>query len=168
MTGQNIILFFFFFEHRDWVRNDSKESHNLSLSGLLSWICPANMVNTVKLFVNVQKTFHALGIVPSQSINLKWLSSLNYKNVFVFSEVAFGCIASAGFFLFKMDSLKEGAPTLFVSICGFMILLYFATYIWKIEHFLKLISDYEEIIEKRKWNSYVVTAGHWKKFRWKY
>lgn len=108
------------------------------------------MVDTIKLFVNVQNTFQALGIAPPLPVNPKWSSSLNYKNLFVLFEFASGSILTTGFYLFKGKSIKENAPTIFGSFGGLMCVLCFTIHIWKIDKILKLINDYEEFIERRK------------------
>lgn len=119
----------------------------------ISWILFAIMVGTIKLFVNDQKKIQTLGIVPSQSMESKW-SLFNSKNLFVLFFTALGYISTTGFFLFKGKSIKEDALTVFASLAGFLCLLYFTVYIWKIDDILKLIKDYEEFIEKRKWTMY--------------
>lgn len=105
------------------------------------------MVGTIKLFVNDQKKFETLGIIPSQSITSKWLL-FNSKNSFVLFITAQGYILTTGFLLFKGKSIKEDVPSVFASFAGFLCLLYFTVYIWKVDEILTLINDYEEFIEK--------------------
>lgn len=102
----------------------------------------------MKLFQNVQKMYHQMGICSPQSSPNH--SLWNAKIVFVFLVLTQSMTSSVVFFLFEANSVGQRADSFYVVLSIPVFLSHTAIIMRKIPDLQRLIEKFEQFIEKSK------------------
>lgn len=113
------------------------------------------MASSIVLFQNVREFYRTLGILPPQNTNDKtsarW-SMFNAKTLFFSFSFLRMSISTIAFCIYQANSTFEYGVTNYVFGAELACMFYFSVQVRKIDDIIALITNYENFIEKSKYN----------------
>lgn len=103
------------------------------------------MVDKIKLFQTVQKSYQAIGLDPMQP-----LKTYNGRIFFIVFSLTLMFISSTAFLIFKAETIQEFATSFYTSITDIFLLVTFFSRITHMGDISKITETFEDFIEKSK------------------
>lgn len=104
--------------------------------------------HSIKLFQFLLGLYQMLGIYPPQGNEKFRFNKINLLVLFCYAQL---CIPMVAFFILKAKSMQEYGATFFAFLTLLVTTIDFLILMWKMPNILNSIRDFEEFIEKSKY-----------------
>lgn len=113
----------------------------------------------MKVFQMIQKLFKIAGIQPRQP---NQVFPFNWKNFVTLLFLGLFSLATGAFFVLDAKNMSEFAESFYALTLSLLLFFFYSSLTGNMEKILKLIDDFEETIENRKFFFEIQKLEFWK------